>query len=691
MSDWITQNKGAGVWPFTKDFNKPKYNEAVRIADSTNPVWAMTNKDFGSTPVTPVHDPHCGYWTATPLEEQPPPPPSPPPSPPVIGEWVLRTTNYLGNWLSMAWGNNIYVAVSPDAPDIMTSPDGVIWTLRSSPCAGLYAIVFGNSKFVAVSESAGKSITSTDGITWTAHNLPNSNAWRAITYGKSDQMTEGLFVATSVTGIGNRIMTSPDGETWTLRVSPTDVSWNAICYGDAQDGGRFVGVSEAGWTMTSGNGIDWTLRTPSAFNEWQGIAFGDNTFVAVANHGTFDRVMWSDDGVNWTSLWASAYYSPYNFISEWFAIAYGEGTFVAVGIDGARIMISPPGANGTTWYAYILPSATPLRCVAFGKPYGSDKFVVAGLSYTGSSVMASANGQNWFVNSSSFDFQPTAIAYGNNKFVAVGTNKYIQHTSDGIYWKTYDGGYQTTWYGLTFGNDLFISVGYTGSPHGLVSSSPDGVVFTERHTSDMAGHLLVDVAYGNEMYVVISSNTTTVFTSTDGFNWITRIGAVAVPLKCIAFGNGVFVALATNDVAVVSSDGVIWQTYSTPSGFDWMDITFAHRQFVAVAGTGNAAARAMTSSDGITWSSRVTPGDGDPYWNSISAGEIGGYVVYVAVASSTGVPGSLARSMYSYDGITWSILNVPSAIAWYSLAYGNDRFVAVGGNGSQGAMTLSYN
>ena len=78
MADWLT-NKGAGpwefakqpikvanaVWPFSKQGNKPTYNEGHEIATSDNPVWSVEPKNT-QTPITVTHNP-CGYWTNEPV------------------------------------------------------------------------------------------------------------------------------------------------------------------------------------------------------------------------------------------------------------------------------------------------------------------------------------------------------------------------------------------------------------------------------------------------------------------------------------------------------------------------------------------------------------------------------------------------------------------------------------------------
>jgi hypothetical protein len=89
-------------------------------------------------------------------------------------------------------------------------------------------------------------MTSPDGITWTSRTSAADNSWVSVTYGN------GLFIAISTSGTGNRVMTSPDGITWTSRTSATDNNWYSITYGS----GLFVAISTSGTgnrVMTSGS------------------------------------------------------------------------------------------------------------------------------------------------------------------------------------------------------------------------------------------------------------------------------------------------------------------------------------------------------------------------------------------------------------------------------------------------------
>jgi len=123
------------------------------------------------------------------------------------------------------------------------------------------------------------------GTSWTLRTSA-IEGWVSVTYGN------GLFVAVSNTGLGNRVMTSPDGIIWTSRVSAANNTWRSVTYGN----GLFVAVAVSGTgnrVMTSPDGITWTTRTSAADNQWIGVTYGNGIFVAVSNTGTGGRVMTS--------------------------------------------------------------------------------------------------------------------------------------------------------------------------------------------------------------------------------------------------------------------------------------------------------------------------------------------------------------------------------------------------------------
>ena len=254
--------------------------------------------------------------------------------------WTLRTSAALNEWMSVTYGNGLFVAVARTGTGnrVMTSPDGITWTARASAADNdWWSVTYGNGLFVAVSTtgSGNRVMTSPDGITWTARASAANNGWRSVTYGN------GLFVAVARTGTGNRVMTSPNGINWTARASAADNEWMSVTYSN----GLFVAVASSGTgnrVMTSPDGITWTARTSAADNDWRSVTYGSGYFVATASSGSGNRVMTSPNGVTWTLRSSAAN-------NTWFGVTHHDGKFVAVSGNGTgnRVMTSEQLSDGT--------------------------------------------------------------------------------------------------------------------------------------------------------------------------------------------------------------------------------------------------------------------------------------------------------------------------------------------------------
>ena len=223
--------------------------------------------------------------------------------------WTAQSgADSTSGWAAVTFGNGLFVATR-NAPAgtqrIMTSPDGITWTLRTHASEGyLWSVTYGNGLFVALSYYGSNALTSPDGVTWTARSIP-SGGWRSVAYSP----TLGLFAAVSEVAASNNVMTSPDGITWTRRTNPDAAEgWLSLCAGP---GGMFVSVTSPAAskqkTIRSTDGTTWTVSTnipaPSP-GEW-GPALGYNgtTLVALASGlgGSPGVTARSTDGVNWTT------------------------------------------------------------------------------------------------------------------------------------------------------------------------------------------------------------------------------------------------------------------------------------------------------------------------------------------------------------------------------------------------------
>ena len=295
--------------------------------------------------------------------------------------WRVRTSAENNQWLSVTYGNGLFVAVAQSGTGnrVMTSPDGITWKARTSAADNVWmSVTYGNGLFVAVANTgtSNRVMSSPDGITWTLRTSAADNDWRSVTYGN------GLFVAVSYDGSNNRVMTSPDGITWTLRTSAADNLWQSVTYGIVNGNGLFVAVGTAftgsNRVMTSPDGINWTIRTSAADNGWMSVTYGNGLFVAVANGGTGNRVMTSPDGINWTIRTSAA-------DNDWRSVTYGNGLFVAVaqtGVVGSRVMSSP---DGITWTIRAAAAFSLWQSVT----YGNGLFVAVSINGNNNRVMTS--------------------------------------------------------------------------------------------------------------------------------------------------------------------------------------------------------------------------------------------------------------------------------------------------------------
>ena len=125
-------------------------------------------------------------------------------------------------------------------------------------------------------------------------------------------------------------------------------------------------------------------------------------------------------------------------------------------------------------------------------------------------------------------------------------------------------------------------------------TSPDGINWTSRNTP--ADNFWYGVTYGNGLFVAVATSGigNRVMTSPDGINWTSR-NTYNNNWYDVTYGNGLFVAVADSGAGarvMTSPDGITWSLQTT-SNNNWYGVTYGNGLFVAVAssGTGN---RVMT-------------------------------------------------------------------------------------------------
>ncbi len=181
------------------------------------------------------------------------------------------------------------------------------------------------------------------------------------------------------------------------------------------------------------------------------------------------------------------------------------------------------------------------------------------------------------------------------------------------------------------------------------------------------------VAYGNGVFVAVAWSSGVTY-STDGSTWTSANLPNSARWYSVTYGNGMFVAVAnSSSEAAYSTNGSTWTVASLPgSAALWNSVTYGNGVFVAVAYGTSAAAY---SSDGSTWTGTTLPSSSN--WRSVTYGD-GRFVA---------VPYGTSAAAYSSDGSTWTGTTLPSSVDWQSVTYGNGLFVAVAYNSAAAAYS----
>ena len=248
-------------------------------------------------------------------------------------------------WRSLDWSPELAlfaaVADSGVGNRVMTSPDGLAWTLQTSVADVVWTkVCWGQGRFVAVASGSATGMTSTDGLTWSPITLPAANQWRGLAWSAA----LSLWVAVSSNGT-NRVATSPDGLVWTAGAglsgrSNYDVVWSAEHH-------LFVSVTNSSGIMdaihVSADGLTWTPTQSAVVAAFSALAYAPQTgaFLAVGQQGAGDdRALVSYDGWTW-------HLRPVgNNLTSWRGITWSPqlGIFAAVAdAGGSRFMLSEPG------------------------------------------------------------------------------------------------------------------------------------------------------------------------------------------------------------------------------------------------------------------------------------------------------------------------------------------------------------
>jgi len=246
-------------------------------------------------------------------------------------------------------------------------------------------------------------------------------------------------------------------------------------------------------------------------------------------------------------------------------IAWGNNMFVYVaeGIErksyNTREYRITYSQDGITWTAVTdkIFEKKGIRAIA----YGNDKFVAVG-AFGGGKILYSSDSVNWTeVKNTTFGKKGIqSVAYGNGKFVIGGYDGKMAYSLDGITWTAI----KTTRFGggdyvekITYGNDKFVAVSTNYKSGSKMAYSQDGVNWTAVKNTTFKKEYIEAIAYGNGKFV-IGGYDGKMATSSDGITWTAVTPTLSGSICAMTYGNGIFVAGYYYGGIAYSQDGITW-------------------------------------------------------------------------------------------------------------------------------------
>jgi hypothetical protein len=196
-----------------------------------------------------------------------------------------------------------------------------------------------------------------------------------------------------------------------------------------------------------------------------------------------------------------------------------------------------------------------------------------------------------------------AIAYGDEKFVAVGSYGKARISTDGFTWTAvndtmFSGSYI---YAIAFGDGKFVARGDAGK----MAYSLEGVSWTAVSNTTFGNTEIYVIAYGGGKFVAGSNDGKMTYSSDDGVTWtaVSDTTFSGSDIYAIAYGDGKFVA-AGNDgkTAYSKNGGITWTKLPiTDPLVNLREIIYAEGTFMII---GNSTESFFSSSNDIIWQNK---------------------------------------------------------------------------------------
>ena len=149
-------------------------------------------------------------------------------------------------------------------------------------------------------------------------------------------------------------------------------------------------------------------------------------------------------------------------------------------------------------------------------------------------IESTDNGSTWDGQNSPTNYCKDlyGITFGNNTFVAVGyTGKIIRSTDNGSSWDNVTIVDDDNLYGVSFGDNTFVAVGEDGR---RIRSTDNGTTWDN---STSGGDTLFGVTFGNNRFMAVGESGRIVISTDNGSSWSSSTSRTSNHLNGVTFGD----------------------------------------------------------------------------------------------------------------------------------------------------------
>lgn len=278
-----------------------------------------------------------------------------------------------------------------------------------------------------------------------------------------------------------------------------------------------------------------------------------------------------------------------------------------------------------------------------------------------------------------------SVAFGNGRYIACGTSGFAVTSEDGSVWSETDlfpedwDRLKGTLKAIRWNGERFVAVGSWGTV--LTSSEGD----TWESYQDSIGNTSIafeDVTFGNDMWVAVGWSGSAegghhIFTSSDGMSWEEQESPVTEAFHRL-YGVywdsvlNIFIAVGNNVCILTSDNGIDWYEQESPIEESNYRTVVRYGEMLVIGGSHDdmwAYAAIITSLDGLEWEQQEVPLNDMGFSSS----------VYELVVGEDALLG-FSRFFYSSDdGIEWEISRETEEYAFLNAGlYRDSVYIGVG-------------